>query len=199
MEENKRKSKNYIIVIAVLIILAILLIPRPRYLNDGGTVEYKAVLYNITKLHKLNDYSPTGYDEGTKIEILGIEVYNDIIENIEPVEVNKIENVTMTIKEGTLTNTGATVVITDTNATKHTFDSEYRIDKKVNDGWVEAKRIDNNFAFKDLAWVAGDDNTITNNVNWEKLYGELEPGQYRMVKKVDGKMFSAIQVEFEIK
>ena len=74
MKENKRKSKKYIVVIAVLIILAILLIPRPRYLNDGGTVEYKAVLYNITKLHKLNEYSPTGYDEGTKIEILGIDL-----------------------------------------------------------------------------------------------------------------------------
>ena len=192
-------KKKVIIVSIVALIMLVLLIPRPRYLNDGGTVEYKAVLYNITKLHKLNEYSPTGYDEGTKIEILGIEVYNDIIVNLEPVEVNKIENVTMTIKEGTLTNTGATIVITDTNTSKHTFDSEYRIDKKINDGWVEAKRIDNNFAFKDLAWVAGDDNTITNNVNWEKLYGELEPGQYRMVKKVDGKMFSAIQVEFEIK
>lgn len=191
--------KNKMIIVVISVILLILLVPRTRYLNDGGTVEYKAFLYNVTKLHRLNDYSPTGYDEGTKIEILGIEVYNDIIINLEPVEVNKIENVTMTIKEGTLTNTGATVVITDTNTNKNTFDSEYRIDKKVNDGWVEAKRIDNNFAFKDLAWVAGNDNTITNNINWEKLYGELEKGQYRIVKKVDGKMFCAIQVEFEIK
>ena len=191
--------KNKVIIVVIVLVLLILLVPRTRYLNDGGTVEYKSFLYNVTKLHKLNDYSPTGYDEGTKIEILGIEVYNDIIINLEPVEVNKIENVTMTIKEGTLTNTGATVVITDTNTNKHTFDSKYRIDKKVNDGWVEAKRIDNNFAFKDLAWVAGDDNTITNNLNWEKLYGELERGQYRIVKKVDGKMFCAIQVEFEIK
>lgn len=191
--------KNKVIMVVIVLFLLILLVPKTRYLNDGGTVEYKAFWYNVTRLHRLNDYSPTGYDEGTKIEILGIEVYNDIIINIEPVEVNKIENVLMTIKEGTLTNTGATVVITDTNTNKHTFNSEYRIDKKVNDGWVEAKRIDNNFAFKDLAWVAGDDNTITNNLNWEKLYGELEKGQYRIVKKVDGKMFCAIQVEFEIK
>lgn len=199
MEENKRKAKIYIIVIAVIIILAILLIPNPRYLKDGGTVEYKALLYNITKLHKLSEYSPTGYDEGTKIEILGIEVYNDIIINEPPIEVNKIENVSMTIKEGTLNDTGVTIVITDTNTDKHTFDEEYRIDKKVNDEWQEVNRIDNNFAFEDLAWIAGDDDTITNNVNWEKLYGKLEPGKYRMVKKVDGKMFSAIQVEFEIK
>lgn len=191
--------KKKVIIVMIIVILAILLVPRPRYLNDGGTVEYKAFLYNVTKLHKISDYSPTGYDEGTKIVILGIEVYNDIITNAAPIESNKIENVTMTIKEGTLTNTGATVVITDTNITKHIFNSEYRIDKKVNDGWLEAKRIDNNFAFKDLAWIVGDDNTITNNVNWEKLYGKLEPGQYRMIKKVDGKMFSAIQVEFEIK
>lgn len=130
---------------------------------------------------------------------MGIEVYNDIVINEPPIEANKIENVSMTIKEGTLTNTSATIVITDTNTDKHTFDEEYRIDKKVNDGWQEVNRIDNNFAFKDLAWIVGEDNTITNNVNWEKLYGKLEPGQYRMVKKVDGKMFSRIQVEFEIK
>ena len=191
--------KKKVIIVMITVILVILLVPRIRYLNDGGTVEYKTFLYSITKLHKVNDYSPTGYDEGIKIEILGMEVYNNIVINTAPIEVNKIKNVTMTIKEGTLTNVGATVVITDTNTNKHTFDSEYRIDKKVNDGWEEARRIDNNFAFKDLAWIVGNDNAITNNVNWEKLYGKLEPGQYRMVKKVDSKMFSAIQVEFEIK
>ena len=86
--------KNKVIIVVIVLVLLILLIPRTRYLNDGGTVEYKAFLYNVTKLHKFNDYSPTGYDEGTKIKILGIEVYNDIIINVAPIEVNKIENVT---------------------------------------------------------------------------------------------------------
>ena len=72
-------KKKVIIVSIVALIMLVLLIPRPRYLNDGGTVEYKALLYNVTKLNKLNYHSSTGYDRGTKIEILGIEVYNDIV------------------------------------------------------------------------------------------------------------------------
>lgn len=192
--------KNKVIIAIIVIILIILLVPIPRYLNDGGTVEYKALLYNVTKYHIINENSQTGYDDGTKIEILGIQVYYDLVNNIDVnVNANEVKNVSMSIKKGTLTNTGANIVIIDTNTQKHTFDEEYRIDKKVNDRWEEVKRIDNNFAFKDIAWIVGDDNTITKNVNWEKLYGKLEAGQYRMVKKVNGKMFSAIQVEFEIK
>lgn len=36
-------KKKGIIVSIIVLILLILLIPRPRYLNDGGTVEYKAL------------------------------------------------------------------------------------------------------------------------------------------------------------
>ena len=84
-------KKKVIIVSIVALIMLVLLIPRPRYLNDGGTVEYKALLYNVTKLNKLNYHSSTGYDRGTKIEILGIEVYNDIVV-AEPTIINMDEN-----------------------------------------------------------------------------------------------------------
>ena len=84
-------KKKVIIVSIVVLSLLVLLIPRPRYLNDGGTVEYKALLYNVTKLNKLNYHSSTGYDRGTKIEILGIEVYNDVI-IAEPTIINTDKN-----------------------------------------------------------------------------------------------------------
>ena len=82
--------KKKVIIVMITVILVILLVPRIRYLNDGGTVEYKTFLYSITKLHKVNDYSPTGYDEGIKIEILGMEVYNNIVDFLEFLKDNKI-------------------------------------------------------------------------------------------------------------
>ena len=85
------KKKVIIVMIVVILILLILLVPRTRYLNDGGTVEYKALLYNVTKLNKLNYYSSTGYDKGTIIEILGKEVYNDIV-IAEPTIISSNEN-----------------------------------------------------------------------------------------------------------
>ena len=83
--------KKKVIIILLVVILLILLIPRPRYLNDGGTVEYRALFYNVTKLSKLNYYSATGYDRGTIIEILGKEVYNDVV-IAEPTIINNNKN-----------------------------------------------------------------------------------------------------------
>ena len=43
-------KKKIIIVIIVVIILSALFIPIPMHLNDGGTVEYKALIYNYSNL-----------------------------------------------------------------------------------------------------------------------------------------------------
>ena len=44
--------KKFIIALIIILVL-ILLIPIPNHLKDGGTVEYKALLYKISKVHKL--------------------------------------------------------------------------------------------------------------------------------------------------
>ena len=71
--------KNKILIVAIVIIaLLVLFVPKVYYLNDGGTVEYKAILYSVTKFHQINDEAIGGYLTGTCIEILGKEVYNNL-------------------------------------------------------------------------------------------------------------------------
>ncbi len=71
----KKKS----IVILIIIIGLILLVPIPMKLKDGGSIEFKAILYTITKYHRLTveEDGETQYIDGIGIEILGMEVYNN--------------------------------------------------------------------------------------------------------------------------
>ena len=68
------------LLIIIFIIAIILLIPIPMKLNDGGSIEYKAILYTITKYHKLasiEENTDVEYIDGIGIKILGMEVYNN--------------------------------------------------------------------------------------------------------------------------
>lgn len=62
------------IVIIVIIVLVLMLIPIPIRQKDGGSVEYKALLYKYTKIHRLSEQSSTGFEDGWDLEILGIHV-----------------------------------------------------------------------------------------------------------------------------
>ena len=71
------KKKNVYIVCVLLAI--VLLIPIPLQLKDGGTVEYKALVYRVLKVHRLAPVElGKEYEEGIIIKVLGIEVYNDV-------------------------------------------------------------------------------------------------------------------------
>lgn len=70
--------KKKVIIVIGIIILLILLVPTPMHLADGGTVEYKALTYKISIVHRLNAGSLTGYEDGIIIEILGVKIYEKI-------------------------------------------------------------------------------------------------------------------------
>jgi len=67
------------IIILIIIISLILLVPIPMRLKDGGSIEFKALLYTVTKYHRLTveEYGETKYIDGLGIKILGMEVYNN--------------------------------------------------------------------------------------------------------------------------
>ncbi len=74
--------KKMVIVICIILLLIPLLIPTPRFANDGGTVAYQAVLYCVYDVRRLTSdeemNSGKKYDEGIIVEILGFEVFNNV-------------------------------------------------------------------------------------------------------------------------
>jgi len=73
------KNKKIITIIIIILIL-ILFIPIPMRLKDGGSVEYKAIVYTVTDVKRLNPDidSEKEYLEGITIEIFGLEIYNNV-------------------------------------------------------------------------------------------------------------------------
>ena len=111
----------------------------------------------------------------------------------------------MEIVDGTLTNTGAKIIITDNNEETYGYGAWYRIDKKVNGIWQEASTVvpNSEITFIAIAYEVGEDRTLELEANWESYYGKLEKGEYRIVKKVlnkntDGEQ-EYIYANFEIK
>ncbi len=73
------KKKTFFIICIVLLI--ILIFPIPLRLNDGGTVQYKAILYSVYNVRQMEfetDSDKIYYKEGIIIEIFGIEVFNNL-------------------------------------------------------------------------------------------------------------------------
>lgn len=74
-------KKKFFVVIAIIVVLVILLTPVRMNLKDGGSVRYKALVYEVTKIHRLapevDGVKPYPYIDGFEIKILGMTVYRE--------------------------------------------------------------------------------------------------------------------------
>ena len=95
-----------------------------------------------------------------------------------------IEKVKMSIKEGTLTPSSASIIILDNNDNPYAYDEWFKIDRKVNNKWEEVNQINNNYIVRDIAYDIRKNKKLETTVKWGDLYGELKKGEYRLVKKV---------------
>lgn len=113
---------------------------------------------------------------------------------------NKQNNVTMRIKKGTLTNTGATIVITNNSQQVYKYNNDFEIYKKEKNKWKEIELKEGKQHEVDTIAMSSKDKTIEFNIDWSDLYGILEKGKYKLIKKneVDGKEKN-LSVKFNIK
>ena len=74
--------KKKIFAILAIVVLVILLTPIRMNLKDGGSVRYKSLVYEVTKIHQLapevDGVKP--YIDGFEVKILGMTVYREINE-----------------------------------------------------------------------------------------------------------------------
>lgn len=106
------------------------------------------------------------------------------------------ENISMVIKEGTLTDKGATLIISDL-CNNTTFGEWYNIYEFINGKWKKLNYIIKEpVAWQTMGYLTNSNCKLEMDVDWEPLYGTLTPGKYRIVKKANKKyMFVEFNLE----
>ena len=115
------KKKN-IVVIGMILVLVILLFPVRMKLKDGGSVKYKSLVYEVTKIHQLalveDETKP--YIDGFEVKILGITVYRDV----EEVETESFaDNTSSNLESADADKVSSNLDSTDADATSNKSDS----------------------------------------------------------------------------
>ena len=110
-------------------------------------------------------------------------------------------DVIMTIKEGTLTNKSATLILTNNSDKNFQYGNPYEIEIKKDGEWHKIN-VELNFTLPAFHLLPKESKEIE--LNWENEYGKLSKGTYRIIKGInyeyeEGKYKSFnVAVEFTI-
>ena len=110
-------------------------------------------------------------------------------------------DVIMTIKEGTLTNKSATLILTNNSDKNFQYGTPYEIEIKKDGEWHKIN-VELNFTLPAFHLLPKESKEIE--LNWENEYGKLSKGTYRIIKGInyeyeEGKYKSFnVAVEFTI-
>lgn len=91
-------------------------------------------------------------------------------------------DVIMTIKEGTLTNKSATLVLTNNSDKNFRYGNPYEIEIKKDGEWHKIN-VELNFDIPAFQLPSKESKEIE--LNWENGYGNLATGTYRIIKGID--------------
>ena len=88
----------------------------------------------------------------------------------------------MTIKEGTLTNKSATLILTNNSDKNFQYGNPYEIEIKKDGEWHKIN-VELNFTLPAFHLLPKESKEIE--LNWENEYGKLSKGTYRIIKGIN--------------
>ena len=91
------------------------------------------------------------------------------------------DDVSITIKDNTLTNTGATFILENNSNQTLGYGEPYHLEVKDDDSWHILRTI-NEAAFIMPLYHLNPNESTELKIDWENFYGALEPGEYRLIK-----------------
>lgn len=160
------KRKTILIIIITVILSLISYVYLNKHINKDE-IDLNSIVTNNTTVPR----SPT------LEQLVNGEV--DIKKYYENVANRTIDNVTLKVKEDTITRTGATFILTDKNKAFCEYGSKYKIEVKKNGQWEMHSPITSTIIW-DLS--LGTPGTEISEVkkDWSKIYGNLKNGEYRL-------------------
>lgn len=101
------------------------------------------------------------------IIVLLVKTKNDNRDNA--LDFKESSNITMSIKDNSLTRSQATVIITDNTGNDNTYSISFRLDKKVNNKWEKLKIINSDYGFNEIGYKVDENNKLEIVQNWEHI------------------------------
>lgn len=154
-------------------------------LQVGKNYEFTFFTYEMFEDTISNIFENSTIVKIKETDKLGMEqVQEKIIVNDQYVskeELNEIREVSMKIKEGTLTSSSATIIITDLSGGKWLYGSSYSIQKYVYGEWKELEYA-HDTAINAMAYYPDPNGVLEMKLDWKYMYGSLLKGKYRIVK-----------------
>lgn len=211
---NKKTKNNLKKIIIIIVLLLLLLIIILILINSYHKKEPSIVEETITCIIDNNNYKYTiTYNEQNNIiinksgdsyytENININKYSsaektfNLIKDyanknngtcvISTGDNNLTRRINIRIKEGTLTNKGATFIISEEEDYDITFGEEFYLEKynPNTEEFEEINKICDNCFFNLPAYKIDKNKPIELEQNWDYLYGELDIGVYKLVKEV---------------
>lgn len=162
------------------------------------------LIFVIIALSVLLRQVTVGYLNLCKIAGMSVSITNHEFEQIvrkKAAEADNKKDINLVnLKVEDVTDTSATIVITDKNeqSNKFNWNENYVIKKKIDNEYVE---LNTNHGFNLTDIYIGESNEYRQKVNWSTIYGNLEKGKYIIEKMViqTNSTVSFVTEEFEIK
>ena len=92
-------------------------------------------------------------------------------------------DITLSIKEDSLTNTGATLLLINNSDKTYSYGNPFWIEKEQDGKWYKLE-VKEGIAFTLPAYGIKSGEVKEWNLDWENMYGKLASGTYRIVKDV---------------
>lgn len=148
-------------------------------LNDGGSRLYK---YDYSKKkYGEKDFYMIVCNGVNKINSVFIAQNRESLDGVCTFNIDDIKEVTMNIKEGTLSNKGVTLVIRDESDRKNVYGEDYRLQILKDGNWKNLP-TKTNLDFTSIGYTINKGEVREFEVDWSFTYGPLENGKYRILK-----------------
>ena len=127
---------------------------------------------------------------------------NDVADNkvvndtIDITTLNKWDasKVSIKIKEGSVTNEGATFIMTDKNDNPISWGVDFLVEVKKDDKWELAPQMAQ-VSWIEIAMMPNENGITEINCSWKALYDKLESGTYRIVKNYYSQQYDKVYSE----